>query len=125
MPTYNVEPYMGKAIDSVLAQKFQDWELIVVNDGSPDNCAEIAQTYADEDSRISVVHKPNGGLSDARNFGLKYAKGDYVHFFDPDDYISNDYYQEMYEKAISERSDVIISGYKVEYINDKGDRSVE
>ena len=84
MPTYNVEKYLPAAIDSVLRQSYQDWELLVVDDGSTDNSKEIALEYAQKDDRISVLHKDNGGLSDARNYGLSRAQGKYLHFFDSD-----------------------------------------
>lgn len=117
MPTYNVGQYIGKAIESILDQSFKDWELIVVDDGSLDNSSSIAHSYADWDNRIRIVKKENGGLSDARNFGLKYAKGEYVHFFDPDDYLNDHFYNYLYSKTVETDCDVVIAGYKVKYIN--------
>ena len=85
MPTYNVEEYIASAIESVLVQSFSDWELLIVDDGSTDNSNAVAQKYSMQDKRIKVLRKENGGLSDARNFGLERACGKYVHFFDSDD----------------------------------------
>ena len=121
MPSYGVEKYISKAIESVLSQTFQNWELLVVNDGSRDNTREIAKNYEASDSRIRVLDKENGGLSDARNFGLKFAKGKYIHFFDPDDWIESDFY----ERLLSEigTADFIVCGYVVD-IADKSDQIV-
>lgn len=115
MPTYNVEPYISKAIESILAQIINDWELIVVNDGTKDLSAKIAQKFADRDSRIKVVYKENGGLSSARNFGLKYATGKYVTFFDPDDYAEPYFISSLLIGANENTPDLIIGGYIVRY----------
>ncbi len=118
MPVYGVEKYIATAIESVLSQKFQDWELLIINDGTKDRSREIAHSYEIKDTRIKIIDKENGGLSDARNVGLLYAKGKYVHFFDSDDYIGNDYYLDMVnsisKKELSGEPDVIVSGYIVE-----------
>lgn len=89
IPIYNVEKYLRQCIDSVLAENFLDCEIILVNDGSPDGCSEICDEYANKYSHIKVIHKHNGGLSDARNAGIKEAKGDYLIFLDSDDYWIN------------------------------------
>lgn len=86
IPIYNVEKYLHQCIDSVIGQSFQDLEIILVNDGSPDNCLNICEEYKSIDNRIKVIHKENGGLSDARNAGLKIATGKYVTFLDSDDF---------------------------------------
>ena len=91
IPIYNVESYLEECIDSVLIQNIENFELILVDDGSPDNCPEICDRYEKKDSRIKVVHKENGGLSDARNAGIKIAKGEYILFIDPDDYVEENY----------------------------------
>ncbi|MBR3168387.1 MAG: glycosyltransferase [Erysipelotrichaceae bacterium] len=88
IPVYRTEEYLEQCIDSVLAQTFTDFEVILVDDGSPDNCPAICERYASEDKRISVVHQKNGGLSSARNAGLARAKGRYIYFLDSDDYIA-------------------------------------
>lgn len=90
VPVYNVEQYLSKCILSVLEQTYQDWELLLVNDGSPDNSDKICEEFAQKDNRIRVLHKENGGVSSARNLGLENAKGDYIMFIDSDDWISND-----------------------------------
>lgn len=86
IPIYKVEQYLRQCIDSVLAQTYTDFEVILVDDGSPDGCPAICDEYANRDSRIMVIHKPNGGLSDARNSGLEAASGEYVLFLDSDDW---------------------------------------
>lgn len=86
IPIYKVEQYLRQCIDSVLAQTYTNFEIILVDDGSPDGCPAICDEYANTDSRIKVIHKPNGGLSDARNAGLEVAKGEYVMFLDSDDW---------------------------------------
>ncbi len=87
IPVYKVEPYLRRCVDSVLAQTFQDFEMILVDDGSPDDCGAICDEYAARDARIHVIHKENGGLSSARNAGLAAAQGEYIYFADSDDYI--------------------------------------
>lgn len=86
IPIYKVEPYLHKCVDSVLAQTYEDLEIILVDDGSPDSCGKICEEYAETDKRIKVIHKPNGGLSDARNAGLDVAEGEFVMFLDSDDW---------------------------------------
>ena len=87
VPVYKVEKYLHKCIDSILAQTFKDFELILVDDGSPDNCGKICDEYAKRDNRIVVVHKENGGQASARNRGINIARGDYIGFVDSDDWI--------------------------------------
>lgn len=86
IPVYKVENYLHKCVNSVLSQNYKDFEIILVDDGSPDNCPLICDEFAAKDPRIKVIHKLNGGLSEARNFGIKEAKGDYLLFLDSDDY---------------------------------------
>lgn len=118
MPAYKVEKYITAAIESVLDIKnFDSWELIVVNDGSPDDSSEIAKKFAREDRRIKVVDKPNGGLSDARNFGLEIASGEYIHFFDSDDRLIPDNYSRLVS-SLEDDPDILIFGYAVEYHQD-------
>lgn len=119
MPVYGVEKYISTAIESVLSQSFQDWELILVNDGTKDRSRVIAQEYEVKDSRIHIVDKENGGLSDARNVGLQQACGEYVHFFDSDDYISDDYYDNFIKCISYIKEDILISGYIVESHDDQ------
>ncbi|WP_456277307.1 glycosyltransferase [Bacillus sp. AK128] len=97
VPVYKVEPYLEKCIESILSQTFRNFELILINDGSPDNCGNICDGYSKKDSRIKVIHKQNGGLSSARNAGLEIAQGDYIGFVDSDDWIE----PEMYELLLN------------------------
>ena len=90
VPIYKVEPYVHKCIDSIVDQSYEDFELILVDDGSPDNCPKICDEYADKDKRIHVIHKKNGGLVSARNAGLKAATGEYVLYVDGDDWLLPD-----------------------------------
>lgn len=93
IPVYKVEKYLEKCIESVLKQTYTNLQIILVDDGSPDNCGKICDEYAKKDSRIEVIHKANGGLSDARNVGISKAKGRYIGFVDSDDYIKEDMYE--------------------------------
>lgn len=86
IPVYNVEAYLQKCVDSVINQNFSDIEVVLVDDGSPDNCPQICDEYVVKDKRIKVIHKKNGGLSEARNYGIKAATGTYIMFLDSDDY---------------------------------------
>lgn len=98
VPVYNVEKYLAECLDSILAQTFSDYELIVVDDGAKDKSGKICDEYAEKDSRIKVIHKENGGLSDARNVGTKDARGDYMVYIDSDDYIlSTDFLQVLHD----------------------------
>ena len=101
IPVYKVEKYLEKSINSVINQTYQNLEIILVDDGSPDNCPQICEKYAKKDNRIKVIHKENGGLSDARNAGIDIAKGKYITFIDSDDYVTDDYV-ELPSFAISE-----------------------
>lgn len=87
VPVYKVEKYLSRCVDSILAQTYSDLEIILVDDGSPDRCGEICDEYAKKDARIRVIHKANGGLSDARNAGIEAATGEFICFIDSDDYI--------------------------------------
>jgi glycosyltransferase involved in cell wall biosynthesis len=95
IPIYKSEVYLHECVDSVLNQTYTNQEVLLVDDGSPDRCPQICDDYAKKDSRVRVIHKPNGGLSDARNAGLKIATGDYVIFLDSDDYYKHDDFLEM------------------------------
>lgn len=121
MPSFKVEKFIDKAMKSVLTQNFTDWELIIVDDGSPDNTKDVASSFANQDERIKVVSKPNGGLSDARNFGLSLATGDYIHFFDPDDYLDGEFYSHLISQAKDNNADVVIAGYKLNFIDKNGE----
>ena len=86
VPVYKVEPYLARCIESIQKQTYLNLEIILVDDGSPDRCGDICESYAAKDSRIHVIHKQNGGLSDARNAGIEYASGSYICFADSDDW---------------------------------------
>ena len=88
VPVYNVEPYLDQCIQSIVEQTYNDLEIILVDDGSPDNCPAMCDAWAEKDTRIKVIHKPNGGVSDARNKGLLFATGEFICFIDADDYVS-------------------------------------
>lgn len=111
VPIYNVEKYLPKCIDSIINQTYQNLEIILVDDGSPDNCGKICDDYAKKDKRIKVIHKENGGVSDARNVGLKLAKGEYIAFVDPDDVLSYEMYKKLLQGAIKNDADIIQCNY--------------
>ena len=96
VPVYKAEAYLDRCIESILAQTYTDFELILVNDGSPDNCGAICDEYAEKDPRVRVIHKENGGVSTARNAGLAAATGEFIAFVDPDDWVEVDMYEKMY-----------------------------
>lgn len=118
VPVYNVEKYIDKCINSLVNQTLKDIEIIIVNDGSPDNSEEIIKKYLKKYKNIKYLKKENGGLSDARNYGLNYATGEYIAFLDSDDYVSVDMYQKMYEKGISDNFDMVVCDINYVY-NDK------
>lgn len=96
IPIYNVEKYLSKCLNSVIKQDYKNLEILLIDDGSTDSSGKIADEYGTRDKRIKVIHKENGGLSDARNYGLKLMTGDYVTFIDSDDYVTSDYISFMY-----------------------------
>jgi glycosyltransferase involved in cell wall biosynthesis len=108
VPVYKVESYLKKCIGSILAQTFTDFELILVNDGSPDNSGEICEQYVQRDNRVIVIHKGNGGASSARNAGLEIARGQYIGFIDSDDYIHKKMFEILFVNAIKHSSDLVI-----------------
>lgn len=112
VPIYNVENYLVKCIESIINQTYSNLEIILVDDGSPDNCHIICDEYAKRDSRIRVIHKKNGGLSDARNAGLDIATGEYIGFVDSDDYISLHFYQRLMNVMEISDSDIVECGIK-------------
>ena len=96
VPVYKVEKYLNECIDSILAQTFTDFEVILVDDGSPDGCPALCDAAAEKDSRVRVIHKANGGVSTARNAGLAAARGNWVGFVDSDDVIDKTYLEKLY-----------------------------
>ena len=113
VPVYNTEKYLRRCVDSILAQTFTDFELLLINDGSTDSSGAICDEYAQKDSRVRVFHKENGGVSSARNLGLDNAKGEYIAFVDSDDYIDNRMYECLYNKAIEDDSDIVYSDIRL------------
>ena len=108
VPVYKVEKYIRKCIDSIIEQTYKNLEIILVDDGSPDSCGAICDEYALKDSRIRVLHKPNGGLSDARNEGLKIATGNYITLLDSDDYWKPTYLENSYNYLITNNADLVV-----------------
>ncbi len=118
VPIYNVDKYLDRCVSSILNQTFTDFELILVDDGSPDNCGKMCDEYAKADQRIRVIHKENGGLSDARNVAINIAKGEFLSFIDADDYVSDSFLADMYF-AIRE-NECKMSVSNILSIDDKG-----
>ncbi len=112
VPVYKTENYLCKCVDSILAQTYTNLEIILVDDGSPDNCGKICDEYAAKDSRVKVIHQKNGGLSAARNAGLDIATGEYIGFVDSDDYIAPDMYEKLYNALVSNEADMSICNHQ-------------
>ena len=110
VPIYNVEEYLNRCVESIVNQTYQNLEIILVNDGSPDNCPQMCDDWAKKDSRIKVIHKINGGLSNARNAGMKIAEGKYISFIDSDDYVALDFFETLLAVMENENSDVVGCG---------------
>lgn len=110
VPIYKVESYLDKCIRSITAQTYRELEIILVDDGSPDNCPAICDAWAEKDNRIKVIHKPNGGLSDARNAGLAVATGELVSFIDSDDWVAPEFIQTLYDAMIRTGAEVAECG---------------
>ncbi len=111
VPVYKVEHYLHNCINSVLKQSYLKWELILVDDGSPDRCGEICDEYSKIDDRIRVIHKSNGGQAQARNRGLDICRGEYVVFLDSDDFLSSDYLGYLVETADKYKADIVQCDY--------------
>ena len=108
VPVYKAEKYLPRCVESLLSQTYRELEIILVDDGSPDNCPEICDGYAEKDSRVKVIHKENGGVSSARNAGLEAASGDYITFVDSDDYVDGQMYEKMLSVAEEYSCDVVM-----------------
>lgn len=115
VPIYNVERYLSRCIDSLLLQSLKDIEIIAVNDGSTDTCSEILNQYARKDNRIVIIEKENGGVSSARNIGISMARGEYIGFVDPDDWVDREMYESLYETAINDEGDIVMCTYTREF----------
>lgn len=118
IPVYNVEKYLGKCLDSILAQALPNFELFLVDDGSTDNSGEICEEYAEKDNRLKVFHQKNHGVSITRQRALNMATTEYVAFIDPDDYIEEDYLEKLYESALETKADLVWCDY-IEHNGDK------
>lgn len=115
VPVYNVENYVGKCLDSLIKQSLQEIEILVVDDGSTDQSYDVVKKYADQHKNITVLQKQNGGLSDARNYGLRYAKGEFIAFIDSDDYIDETTLEKFYNKAVQEDLDIVVCDTIMQY----------
>lgn len=112
VPAYSVEKYLARCLDSLISQSYSNIEIIVVDDGAKDDTPTICDEYGKKDTRIHCYHKENGGLSDARNYGLQYATGDYLTFIDSDDYVHADYIKALYENIAAENADISICNFE-------------
>jgi glycosyltransferase involved in cell wall biosynthesis len=115
VPIYNVENYIPRCFESLLGQTLENIEIIAINDGSTDSSGKILSAYVARDSRVKVIEKNNGGVSSARNEGLKQVTGEYIGFVDPDDWVDPDMYENMYLSAIQENSDIVMCTYIREF----------
>ena len=112
VPIYNVENYLRQCLDSIMNQTYQNFECLLINDGSPDNSADICREYVSKDSRFRYFEKENGGVSSARNLGIECSKGQYITFIDSDDWVESDYVEILYDELIKEKADIAVSTYK-------------
>ena len=112
VPVYKVEKYLRRCIESILQQTYKNIEIILVDDGSPDNCGKICDEYKEKDNRIIVIHKENGGLSDARNAGIDIATGKYIAFIDSDDYVANNFISSLYDVCIKNECEIAQCKFK-------------
>lgn len=119
VPIYKVEPYLDRCVQSIVDQTYSNLEIILVDDGSPDNCPAMCDAWAEKDSRIKVIHKKNGGLSDARNAGLNTAAGTYIAFVDSDDWIHCEYIRFLYRAIQQDHSTLSACDLHMFYENDK------
>ena len=124
VPIYKVEKYLRRCVDSILLQTYKNLEIILVDDGSPDSCPVICDEYADMDKRVSVIHKSNGGLSDARNAGIELAHGKYIAFVDSDDYIDERMYEILYKNLTDNNADISVCEFIKTYDEAKIDDSI-
>lgn len=133
VPIYNVEKWLKRCLNSILCQTFENFELILIDDGSPDDCANIIEKYAEKDKRIITIHQKNKGVSAARNAGLRIAKGKYIGFVDPDDWIAPQMYEKLVNAIQREDADIaccswseVDAGYKIQnhYINCGAEASI-
>ena len=112
VPVYKSEKYLDKCVESIVNQTYKNLEIILVDDGSPDNCPQICDEWAKRDSRIKAIHKENGGVSSARNAGLDNSSGEYIGFVDGDDFIENDFYEFLYDNLAENSADISFCSFK-------------
>ena len=117
IPVYGVEAYLGECLETVLNQTYENLEIILIDDESPDHCPEICDQYAQKDERIKVIHQKNGGAANARNHGLDMATGEYICFIDSDDKIENNYVEKLLNAIKESQSDVAVCSFKQWYKN--------
>ena len=115
VPVYNTESFLPACVKSMMAQTLKELEIIFVDDGSTDSSGKLCDKYAEQDNRVRVIHKPNGGVASARQAGLDAATGEYVIWADSDDWVDPDMYEKMYEKAKETNADLVACGYKKEF----------
>lgn len=115
IPVYNVAQYLSQCVESLFSQSFKELEIILVDDGSTDDCSDLCDEYERKDVRIKVIHKKNGGLSDARNAGMRIAKGEWIYFVDSDDWVAQDAIQKLYQFAVENHCDVVQGGLYYAY----------
>ena len=111
VPVYNVKQYLRRCVDSILKQTYENIEIVLIDDGSTDESGAICDRYAQKDVRVKVIHKENGGLSDARNKGMQEARGEYFAFVDSDDYIAKDYIAYLFELIVENKAQISLCGY--------------
>lgn len=121
LPIYNIQNYLKKCMDSIFAQTYKNLEIIMVDDGSTDESSDMCDKYIAEDSRVVVFHKKNGGLSDARNYGIKRAKGEYITCIDPDDFVDMDYVEYLYKLLTENGTRMSVCQHRVLYDGRKND----
>ena len=117
LPIYNVEKYLEECLESIRNQSYKDYELIIVNDGSTDESGKIVEDYRDKFKYVKIINQENKGISEARNTGLKYAKGEYILFVDSDDYLRKDTLEKLINTALETNSDIVISNYYLYFHN--------
>ncbi len=120
VPIYKVEKYLEECIQSMISQTYKNLEIILVDDGSPDNCGKICDEYARQDSRIKVIHKENAGVARARNSGLDIARGDFISFIDSDDYVAEDAYEKLFKVMLASHADCVVGGCVKIYEDENG-----
>ena len=121
IPVYNVERYLERCLDSIVSNSYEDLEIICINDGSTDNSYEILRKYAEKDTRICLINKKNGGVSSARNAGIKASNGEYIAFVDSDDWVHKEYFMYLFKLITESKADLAICGHKVtaSYVEDE------